>query len=651
MENSKRHFTRFLTFIMTLAILLSSINFMSYAITESDENPNPTVFTDYDANSMIPSASMTLGDPMVYLTQKWLNQEYSDVPGFGTVVVNGNTGWDTIYGLLRALQHELGITTLANSFGPTTSSLYSQNLLHRQDGVFNRKFAILQAALWCKGYNPGYYLVENPTTGIVTFQEIFNANVENAVIQLKVDAGLINPDGIVTLNLMKALMSMDSFKLLDSNYGGKVEVRTMQQKLNRKYESYTGLNPCDGVYGRSTNRALIYSFQAEEGLPVGVANGSFGPTTSSLCPQIPYVIGDTAAKSYQGAYYSDAKITSFSEFLQFALFINGFGDGNADGVFDSATQQDINNFQQHYALPLTGKADLTTWMSLLISSGDPSRPALAADCATILNAAKAQTLYDNGYRYIGRYLTGTYGAGISKAMTLAEANIILNAGLRFFPIYQESANTSSYFTAERGITDANAAIAAATALGLPRDTIIYFAVDFDAMDYQITANVIPYFSTVYEQMSTSIYKTGIYGARNVCSRVAAAGYSCSSFVGDMATGFSGNLGFKIPDDWAFSQFANLEGINALGTGDGRIEIDKDAFSGRNQGVSRLVNASGGDINGDGKIDVSDLASIKNHLLKKAFLTNTALLAADMNKDGKISISDIIMLKKNIMLIE
>ena len=58
----------------------------------------------------------------------------------------------------------------------------------------------------------------------------------------------------------------------------------------------------------------------------------------------------------------------------------------------------------------------------------------------------------------------------------------------------------------------------------------------------------------------------------------------------MSTGFSGNLGFKIPDNWAFSQFANLEGSNALGTGDGRIEIDKNAFSGRDQGVSMLRSA-------------------------------------------------------------
>ena len=530
-------------------------------------------------------------DEMVLLTQKWLNQEYGNVSGFGSVTENGKTGWNVIYGLTRALQHELGITELADNFGPSTKALYAKNPLRRQDGVTDRKFAILQGALWCKGYNPGYYLKEDPDTGKVSFEEIFNARVEEAVISLKTDAGFINPDGVVTPNVMKALLSMDSFKLLSAYYGGTYEVRSMQQKFNRTYEDYIGaLIPCDGVYGRSTSKALVYALQAEEGMPVGTATGNFGAKTQELCPQIPYVRNSSAAKDYNGNYYTDAKLAEIIGLVQFGLFLNGFGDGIFDRRFNPVTQQAVLDFQAHYALPRTGKVNLDTWMSLFISSGNPKRSAIAADCATILNAAKAKTLYDNGYRYIGRYLTGTYGGGISKALTVTEAKTILRAGLRFFPIYQTSSNKVEYFTPEKGVSDAQSAIEAADNLGLPADTIIYFAVDFDAMDYQITDSVIPYFEKVYDEVSKSSYKVGVYGARNVCTRVSNAGYACSSFVGDMSTGFSGNLGFKIPDNWAFSQFANLEGNNALGTGDGRIEIDKNAFSGRDQGVSMLRSA-------------------------------------------------------------
>lgn len=523
----------------------------------------------------------TVGDPMVYLTQKWLNQEYGDVPGFGSVPENGKTGWDTIYGLTRALQIELGITNLANNFGPTTQKLYGQNPLRRQDGVTNRKFAILQGALWCKGYSPGYYVREN-ADGTVTFDEIFNESVEKAVIQMKKDAGLINPDGVVTVNVMKALMSMDAFKLLFS-YGGDVKVREMQQKLNRKYEAYTGLTPCDGVYGRNTNKAVIYALQAEEGLPTSVANGNFGNTTKKCCPQIPYARNSTAAKNYSGAYYTPDRISAMTELVQFALYVNGFGDGVTDGAFDAGTQQAIRDFQSKYSIPITGIADKTTWLSLFISCGDTDRSAKAADCATQLTAAQAKTLYDNGYRYIGRYLTGTYNGGKDKSISREEAQRIFDAGLRFFPIYQTSARQNSYFTPKQGVIDANAAIDAANKLGIPNNTIIYFAVDFDCMDYQITSNIIPYFKSVSEAMAESPYRVGIYGTRNACSRVSKLGYACSSFVGDMSTGFSGNLGFSMPDNWAFDQFKTT----TIGSGEGKLEIDKDGYSGRDPAVKEL----------------------------------------------------------------
>lgn len=544
-------------------------------------------------NYKINTYGETLGDPMVYYTQKWLNQEYGNVSGFGSVMEDGITGWDTIYGLLRALQHELGIASLANSFGPTTSSLYANNLLYRQDGVTNKKFAILQGALWCKGYSPGYNITEKPD-GTIAFNAVFDEGVENAVKQLQEDAGISNKNGVVSLNLMKALMSMDSFKLLSSSYCGDSNIRTFQQWLNNNYEDYTGLNPCDGVYSRNTNTALIYALQAEEGLPLSVANGNFGNTTQLCCPEIPYTANSTAARRYPGTsgsdFYTYSEIVNFTKLLQFSLYVNGFGDGISDGIFDNETKNAIRNFQEHHAISISGNADKGTWLSLFISCGDRNRPAVAADCATILTKPKAEALYANGYRYIGRYLTGTYGDGISKALTRFEAEIILDTGLRFFPIYQTSARENAYFTPQKGTSDAKAAIAAALALGIPKDTIIYFAVDFDAMDYQITSNIIPYFSAVHEEMSFSIYKTGVYGARNVCTRVSDSGFAVSSFVGNMSTGFSGNLGFKMPSNWAFDQFADRDQSGyyfLISSTDGSFKIDKNGFSGRNHGVGSL----------------------------------------------------------------
>ena len=63
----------------------------------------------------------------------------------------------------------------------------------------------------------------------------------------------------------------------------------------------------------------------------------------------------------------------------------------------------------------------------------------------------------------------------------------------------------------------------------------------DIYDYQIDSNIIPYFKGINETID-SRYSVGIYASRNVCTRVANVGYSISSFVSDMSTGFSGNLG-------------------------------------------------------------------------------------------------------------
>ena len=103
----------------------------------------------------------------------------------------------------------------------------------------------------------------------------------NAIKALKEDAGCNDTTSTVTLNIMKALLSMDSFVSIEY-LGGKESIRKLQQYLNRNYEDYTGLRACDGIYGRSTNTALIYAIQAEEKLPLSIANGNFGPTTTNL---------------------------------------------------------------------------------------------------------------------------------------------------------------------------------------------------------------------------------------------------------------------------------------------------------------------------------------------------------------------------------
>ncbi|MDT3393433.1 MAG: DUF1906 domain-containing protein [Bacillota bacterium] len=71
------------------------------------------------------------------------------------------------------------------------------------------------------------------------------------------------------------------------------------------------------------------------------------------------------------------------------------------------------------------------------------------------------------------------------------------------------------------------------------------------------------------------YNVGIYGTRNVCSHALAAGAAKTCFVSNMSTGFSGNLGYKMPEKWGFDQFVEYS--------IGSLPIDQVAASGLDKG--------------------------------------------------------------------
>lgn len=517
----------------------------------------------------------TQGDPYVYNAQVWLNDTYRKYTSNGRyeeVLENGKTTWDTIYGLIRALQIELGIEETADNFGEGTEQAFRRkfpNGIHQQndeDESENNVYGIIQCALLCKGYDFG---VNHPTCH-------FYDGTGSAIKELKQDAGIADTSSTVTLNIMSSLLSMDYFYALDATQEMK-NIQKIQRYLNRNYEEYTGLRPCDGVYGRRTNAALIYAIQAEGGLPVDMANGNFGPTTKACCPTIPYSGEET---DFYYDTFSNEQIARFCKIINMGLYVNGIGNGEFN---DTINESLIRQFQKKYAIPETGICDITTWLSLFVSCGDINRQALACDCATILDAEKARTLYDNGYRYVGRYLSGTAWGGVSKALSTEEIQIASDNGLSIFPIYQGSATEISDFSRENAIEDVRIAVESANSLHLPRGTNIYFAVDCDPLEYEIYDYIIPYFEVINEIMRNtynSKYLVSIYGTRNVCNKVSSRNLARYSFVSDMSTGFSGNLGFAIPNNWAFDQFDTV----TVGSGNGQIEIDKDGFSGRDLGI-------------------------------------------------------------------
>lgn len=264
-----------------------------------------------------------------------------------------------------------------------------------------------------------------------------------------------------------------------------------------------------------------------------------------------------------------------------------------DGSQNSGTLSALHSFQSDYALPQRNMIGLDEWMGLLVSTGNPNRDGLACDCSTQLTtSALVASLYNDDYRIVGRYLTGTVGGGASKRdknLTASEIQTIFAGGLKLFCIFQDDADwwqdhddLSGYFGYNRGYADARKAVQTAYSLGIPREEYIYFAVDYDFMEGEVYSNVVPHFQGINAYMSAanSPYQVGIYSARNTCGIVSAQGLASSSFVSDMSTGYSGNLGYPLPSNWAFDQIQ--EYTNSAGFG-----VDKNVASGRYFGFNSI----------------------------------------------------------------
>ncbi|MGL5646450.1 MAG: glycoside hydrolase domain-containing protein [Clostridium sp.] len=498
--------------------------------------------------------------PILEKIQTWLNETYKNSPGYNTIAVTGEPGWDTTNAMLIAYQIENGVSigtinteTSTGIYDFTSegfSDLSSSTDFSAQSNL-NRLY-ILQGAFYVKGINPG------------GFQTPYNDSFSSAVSELQSNAG-ISQTGVVDLLVAKALLSMDAFVVLTDD-GGVEAIANIQKDLNAAYAYDMGsLIPCDGVYGRELNKALIYAFQITEGISPEDANeadGYFGPGTQEAAPTI--VVGNT---------------NYFVTILQYALYCNGYTNVSFTGIYDSATETAVASFGRSMGISTNSGAqvDLNVWMGLLLSSGNPNRSVSGCDAAQRLSLTDAQILKSSGYNIVGRYLTGNF------ATTTEELTNILNAGLNVFPIYETGSYETSYFSAAQGTSDAVSAVQAARSFGIPQGTTIYFTVDYDMEGGEITNLVLPYFKAIFDTFTSSEfqYNIGVYGSRNVCSQVINAGFATLAFVDGASTGYSGNMGFNMPTMWAFNQIK--EGVTIEG-----IQIDNDQVSGRDTGFNSLI---------------------------------------------------------------
>ena len=534
-----------------------------------------------------------MADLKVQQVQEWLLSTYRNRSEFAAFVAesgftaNGLTGNTTMTALIYALQYELGISGVTGSFGPTTISLAPRINFSNAGNYSKNIIKILEGGLWCHGYSAGYNEPDD------SFGGTYDSDTDAAVKELQNDIG-INPSGNFDGYLWKALLSTDAY--VTTWTGGSEKLREAQQYLNglaiNGYfftdDFLGGYLPTDGLNSRQFSSALIYYLQANMGMYASEATGFIGDATKAGLITVPdHLPSDvTTARHYERA-------------IVFALLANGY-DLTINSYWSQETANTVAQFQRDMALPQTGKVDVTTWMALLVSYGDKNRPYTACDTRFEITDARLSTLKAMGIQAVGRYINGTE----FKVLRSGEVERIINGGLGLIPIYQENGTEASDFSYAIGLSQAVKAAGNARKFGIPYDSIIYFAVDYDAQDWEISEYILPYFKGVSEALTN--YRVGVYGTRNVCSQVTSTGYAVTSYVSNMSSGFSGNLGFKMPENWNFDQFDEIE-IADWG-------IDKVVHSGLHPAVESFIDENSQEIS-DYEYRVQHNEAVINQMLR------------------------------------
>lgn len=488
-------------------------------------------------------------DQQVLAIQKWLNKTYAGYDGWVSLLEDGVTGWQTIYGLRRGLQHELGISPMASGFGSQTTAAFKSQIgrITETSSTPPNVLTILSGALWCKGYS-----------GVVGSVGATFAKMSSSVALVRKNLGLGSTAVYVDVKLMAFLLSMDSCTVAA---GGAESVRAVQQWLNAMYLGRRdfSLVPCDGLTSRQMLTAFIYAIQYEIGMVDGTANGNFGPGTKAG-------IKSKAGVSLGSMDSSSHYVRLFSGLLRY----NGYLDVAFDGSFTSAKAGVAKEFQQFMGLEATGAGDYQTWCSLLVSCGDTERAVTGFDTSTPLTVAAARSAVTAGYEHAGRYLVGG-----SKHITADEMIALKSAGLKLFPIMQRYNNSASVMTYEEGQEQGLDAIERARILDIPAGSTLFFAVDFDAGQSEAEGCVTRFFQGVNDSVSAAFgYKVGAYGTRNVCRVLSEKGLITASFVAGMSWAWGGNMGYKMPDNWGYNQVVG----GTLAASSGNVEIDKVAVA-------------------------------------------------------------------------
>lgn len=179
--------------------------------------------------------------------------------------------------------------------------------------------------------------------------------------------------------------------------------------------------------------------------------------------------------------------------------------------------------------------------------------ATALDCTQDCSL-KAAELRAAGYQTIVRY----YSMSAWKRIGAAEARALTRVGLRLAVTYQDRQNQVADFSEPKGrLAGQNAFNYAQSVIMQPANSAIYFAVDFDPSQQEVTNNVIPFFNGLRAAMlaannNTMPYRIGVYGSGRTCRMLLGANLAEFAWL-SQSSGFAEYQAFLASGNWHLSQ--------------------------------------------------------------------------------------------------
>ena len=178
----------------------------------------------------------------------------------------------------------------------------------------------------------------------------------------------------------------------------------------------------------------------------------------------------------------------------------------------------------------------------------------AAKTSNVMATMKAKG-FSTAIRYYDHSVSQPKLSG--KCLTIDETVALLHNGFSIVPVYETTANPVA-FTAGSGLNAGKiAAQYAEQKIKQPLSSAIYFAMDFDATEHQLTTNVLPFMRAVAEGLrhghSTGIpYSVGVYGSGRTCERVLSERLADFAWLAN-ATGWAGYKAFRQSGKWHILQ--------------------------------------------------------------------------------------------------